>query len=314
MPSVKKPLVVALTGVVVLSVGAGAMASVATRTTSDVKRLASAESRVVSLLNVYKDGRSWKAQFEAAVASQSADLAALNADLKGATTTTTAKTTTTLAKTTALPINSGGLLGGNAKPVFPAGAPGKVDVVGIGPLSTTPAGDSTLPIAVRNNTRAGVSHIDISATARNNTGKLVATGTSQEVDPAQLAPGEVGLSFIYFQIGTPPPPKDATYSFSAQTIPADKSSYNTASLKVTEANLSGGSIVGTGVNKTGKQVQGPYSVNAYCFDAAGHLLSTQGSFADQSGDLAPNASASFTLNLYGTSCPSYLVGITGFFS
>lgn len=224
------------------------------------------------------------------------------------------KSSSSTAATTALPINSSGLLAGNAKPVFPAGAPSKVDVVAIGPLSTDPSGASTLPIALRNNTHDGISHIEISATARDSAGKLVATGTNQGVDPAQLAPGEVGLSFIYFQIGSAPPPKDATYSFSTQTLPMDSSSYNTATLKVTEANLSGGSIVGIGLNTTGKSLQGPYSVNAYCFDGAGHLLATEGTYADQSANLTQGASTSFTLNLYDTPCSSFLVGMTGYFA
>jgi hypothetical protein len=206
------------------------------------------------------------------------------------------------------------LLAGDAKPEFPAGSRGRLDVVSVGPLSTSVIGDSMLPVALRNNTGAAVAHIDLSAVARDRTGNLVATGTSLDVDPAQLAPGELGLSSIYFQIGTTPPPKDSTYSFSVETDPADTSSYNTSTVKVTEANRSGSTIVGTGINTTGQSLTGPYGVSVYCFDAANHLMSAAGSYADQDNDLSPGASVSFTADLDGQACPRYLVGITGYYA
>jgi hypothetical protein len=214
-----------------------------------------------------------------------------------------------------LPINSDGLLGGGARPNFPAGTAGKIDVVATGPLTKSPAGDATLPIALRNNTSKAVAHVDITATARDATGTLVATGTSQEVDPGALQPGEVGLAFIYFEIGSALPPADAAYSFQTDSQPADTSSFNIAPLKITEADISGDTIVGTAVNATGKQIQAPYSVNVYCFDSAGNLASTTGTFANENGTLPPLGTASFTVNFYTTpACPSFLVGSTGFYS
>jgi hypothetical protein len=61
-------------------------------------------------------------------------------------------------------------LGGNANPTYPAGRPGQLSVVYQAPISSSPNGTS-VPIVFRNNTKAGVAHVDISATATDMTGK-----------------------------------------------------------------------------------------------------------------------------------------------
>jgi hypothetical protein len=211
-----------------------------------------------------------------------------------------------------LPLTANDSLKGTAKPTFPAGAPGKIDVVGIGPLDVSPSGDGTLPIAVRNNTNSCVAHIDISAMARDSAHKVIATGTNQGVQPAQLHPGELGLSYIYFQVGTAVP-KGATYTFNVASMAADSSSYNTASVKVMEANASGGSIVGTGSNTTGKLLQGPYKVDIFCFNGPQFAL-VRSAFTNENNDLQPGGAVSFTVNLYGASCPIFLAGISGYYA
>jgi hypothetical protein len=85
-------------------------------------------------------------------------------------------------------------------------------------------------------------------------------------------------------------------------------------VKIDEANNTGQAIVGTGTNKTGAKQTGPYSVTAYCFDTRGTLVATHGAFAEPDSDLAPNGTVSFTVDLYGEQCPSYLVGSSGYFA
>lgn len=227
----------------------------------------------------------------------------------------TAATSTTSASQTvwpALPVNSSQLLAGTARPTFGAGRPGKVDVVYVGPIDRSETGDTVIPIALRNNTSAHVSHIDISA-ALSVKGKIAVTGKSQGVQPAQLAPGEVGLSYIYFEIGTHVP-AHPTYAFTTKTVPADTASYNTATAKVTQANASGGHIAGSATNATGKALQGPYKVDVFCFDRANKLVAVGGEFADQDGTVAPSGTLTFTADLLGAACPSYLVGVTGYYA
>ena len=133
------------------------------------------------------------------------------------------------------PFNVGGYLAGNATPTFPAGEPGQVSIVAHGPLKK-PGSGAILPIAFRNNNGAAISHVDLSATARLN-GKLVASGKSQGTTPAQVQPGEVGLAFIYFEDSKSMADTGLEYEFTAETMPADTSSYNTAPLNGWRGNL-----------------------------------------------------------------------------
>ena len=145
-------------------------------------------------------------------------------------------------------------LGGNAHPTYPAGTPGKVSVVYQAPISPQPNGTTTVPIVFRNDTKAGVSHVDISASATDATGKIVASGMSQGTDPSVVQPGQWAYAFIYFAPGTALAATNKLSNFSFNTSPADTSSYNTAPVQVTQANLSGTSIAGGVKNTTGHTV------------------------------------------------------------
>lgn len=210
------------------------------------------------------------------------------------------------------PFNASGLLAGTANPNLPDGEPNKVSVVQIGPLDEHMSGSAKLPFAFRNNTSEAISHIDWTATARSG-GSIVATGSSQGTIPAQVQPGETGLSFIYFEINSAHPPVDADYEFTVNTSTADQTSYNTAPLKVIEANSSGDSIVGAAVNHTGESVEGPFSVSGYCFDGD-KLLSQYGAFAEQDGPAAADQQVTFSAALYGADCPAFTVGVGGYFA
>ncbi|MGC5224729.1 hypothetical protein ACPW96_19360 [Micromonospora sp. DT81.3] len=209
-----------------------------------------------------------------------------------------------------LPFNAGGLLGGNAAPNLPDGEPDEVAVVQIGPLDKPGIG-ATLLFAFRNNTSEAISHVDWTATARSG-GSIVSTGSSQGATPSQVQPGEIGLAYIYFENGETIP-EDAEYEFTVSTSPADTSPYNTAPLKVTEANLSGDAIVGSATNATGAEATGPYGVNVYCFEGD-TIVSQFMTFAEQDGEIADGGTVSFTTSLYGEECPSFAVGVSGYFS
>jgi hypothetical protein len=182
-----------------------------------------------------------------------------------------------------------------------------MSVVQVGPLDTL---SGTLLFAFRNNTTETVSHVDWSATAKAS-GSLVGSGASQGTIPAQIQPGEVGLAYIYFD-NADAFPDGVEYEFAAQTMPADQSFYNTADLTVTEANLVGGSIVGTAANKTGASIAGPFGGQIYCFDGD-NLISTTWTYANETGPLGDGETVNFSTDLYGSSCDSFVVGMTGYF-
>ncbi|MFJ2535740.1 hypothetical protein [Microbacterium maritypicum] len=208
-----------------------------------------------------------------------------------------------------LPFNASGLLGTNAAPNFEDGEPGEVSVVQIGPLEKPGLG-ALLLFAFRNNTAEAVGHVDWTATARSD-GAIVSTGSSQGTIPAFVQPGEVGLSYIYFENGEVIA-DGAEYEFSVSTSPADTSPYNTAPLTVEEANISGSAIVGAATNKTGADTTGPYGVNIFCFE--GDVIVSQHQGFTEQQELADGATGTFTVDLFGASCDSYAVGVGGYFS
>jgi hypothetical protein len=208
----------------------------------------------------------------------------------------------------ALAFNASGLLGGNIEPDLPPGEKGEVSVIQVGPLLKD---SGILLFAFRNNTTDAISHVDWTASARSG-GSLVSSGTSQGTIPAQVASGEVGLAYIYFDNADAIPAK-TEYEFSADSTVADTSSYNSAPLKVTEANLVGGAIVGGAVNDSGAAVTGPYSVAIYCFNGD-KLVDYVGDFAEPDGDLEDGDTVTFAADLYGDKCSSFVVGVDGYFS
>lgn len=204
------------------------------------------------------------------------------------------------------PFSASELLGGNATPDFPDGEAGKVSVVQVGSMLKD---KGILLFAFRNNTDAAISRVDWSATARSG-GSIVGSGSSQGTTPSQVRPGEVGLAYIYFDSAATIP-DDADYDFQVTTSPADTSFFNTAALKVTEANVSGDAIVGGASNATDASATGPFSVDVYCFDGD-KLIDQAIGFSDQDA-AAPGDSVSFSVALYGQQCSTFALGVSGYF-
>jgi len=211
-----------------------------------------------------------------------------------------------------LPFNAGKLLGGDASPSIGDGDPGEVTVVSTGALQKDDYSKTgVLAFAFRNNTAAAISHVDFTGTATVG-GKLVASGSSQNVVPAQVQPGEAGFGYLYFEDASSVPGTGVEYAFRASTSPADTASYNTAPLRVTETNHNGSSIIGAAVNETGEVLTGPYSVGVYCLDGDALTVSNL-DFATEDGDVEPGGTVSFTHDLFDTTCDSFSVGVSGWF-
>lgn len=208
----------------------------------------------------------------------------------------------------AQPWNSGGFLGGNATPTVADGEEGKVSVVATGALDTD---SGTLLMAFRNNTSAAISHVDFTGTATAG-GKIVASGSSQGTIPAQVQPGEPGFAYIYFSDTASIQATGTEYAFKSTTLPADTSSFNTAPLTVTQADNNGTAIIGAATNNTKKALTGPYSVDIYCL-SGNDLVKEIGDFATESGDIEAGATVSFSTDLYGDSCETFAVGVSGYF-
>jgi hypothetical protein len=110
-----KKTAISVVAVSALTLGSATVAMAVTKTSADVKTLASAESKVVTLLHHYKNSATWKSQFKAAIAAQNADVTKVETDLapktKTTTTTTVPPTTTSSPTATTAPASSSGVLG-----------------------------------------------------------------------------------------------------------------------------------------------------------------------------------------------------------
>lgn len=203
-----------------------------------------------------------------------------------------------------------GWIGGNAKGLLQRGADGKIAVVARGRYTIW------LPIAIRNNTTEPLRQLQISATARDRSAKLVATGSDQGVQPEQLNPGDVGIGYIYF--GGQKLAKDIRFEIEPSATAAHEAEFdNVRSLAVAEIERASGKLVGQARNTGARALAGPFNAFVFCFDEGGRPAAMYQGFAEKqaaaAGELVP-----FTVNLVDPDspradvCPRYLVAVSGF--
>lgn len=198
---------------------------------------------------------------------------------------------------------SAGWLAGNAKPTFPAGGEGKVDVVASGPIKAGSLGSVTLPVSVRNGTKDTITGLEVTGAATDAGGKILASGRSQGFTPAAVPAGGISLGYVYFDSKLP---STAKIEFTVASKPLEGDPYF-QDLKVDQANAVGTTITGKATNTSKNDLNGPYSVNVTCFDKSGALLTSQKGFASPGADLAAGQSVTFQVNLYDEPCPTFLV-------
>lgn len=204
---------------------------------------------------------------------------------------------------------SAGWFAGTAKPDFPTGAEGKVDIVSSGPIVAT-SGGTTVPVALRNGTADPITGIDVTGAAVDAAGKILASGRSQGFSPASVPSGGVSLGYVYFDLNTKLP-ANAKIEFTVASKPLEGKPYF-QDLKVDQANAVGGAITGKATSTSDNTVKGPFGVHLTCFDQKGALLSSQVGFASPDADLSKGQSVTFQISLYNEPCPSFLVGVSGY--
>ena len=180
---------------------------------------------------------------------------------------------------------------------------GKVSVVAEG--TRAPNSIARLPVAFRNNTDKTIANVDIKATAV--LGGVSETGKSAGTTPVQVQPGEIGLAVIQFDVDPSLLDTGAIYHYSVKASAVDTSKYNLAPLVPGKVTNNGSSIVGSATNKTGKNVDGA-SVDVYCFDGSTITREFSGP-----ADAAPGDTVTFSVNLLGITCPTYALGVSGYF-
>lgn len=204
-----------------------------------------------------------------------------------------------------------GWLAGNAKPTLGEGAPGKADVVASGKVIADAMG-TTVPIALRNNTEDTISSIEVAGSAVDASGKILASGQSQGLNPAVVPPGGISLGYVYFS-STTKVPANAKMEFTVASQPVEEGTKPYfRDLKVDQANLVGEAITGKATNTSQDTLNGPYAVRVTCFDAKGAMMDSQTTYASPSADIAAGQSVTFQVQFYGKKCPSFLLGVGGY--
>lgn len=196
-------------------------------------------------------------------------------------------------------------LAGSADPTLSDASDSPVAVVVQGDFRGSGMG-GTLPLIVRNNSADVVHDITATGSAQDADGKLVGSGSDQGFTPNTIAPGGIALGYVYFSddIG-----QGAAFDIEVDAEPGPGTW--SIDLPLQDLNQTKDSILGKVVNDTGSKVSGPISINGMCFDEAGTILRTVSDYAAKD-DLAPGATSTFSLDLYGDPCPTFLLGARGY--
>lgn len=204
-----------------------------------------------------------------------------------------------------------GLAGPAANATFPAGTPGQLTVVANGPST-----NNTVPVVIRNNTARTVTGVEVQGAARDAAGALVGSGSSQGIKPAAIAPGAIGIGYVYFSST----PAATQFTFTTTSTPSRGAGRDYfAGLEITESNAvqqqrfgtTNTEVVGSIRNPLTVAVGGPISVLVLCLDDAGNPTVTIQDFAEGDG-VAPGATTTFAASSYKQACGNYLVGASGF--
>ncbi len=207
-----------------------------------------------------------------------------------------------------------GSFSGSAIPAVHGGPAGRLDVIFTG--APYPQGAATIvPVEVLNATKHDVSHIVVSGPAISGA-TVVASGSSDYVQPALLAPGQVAFGIVAYYAHALP--GGTTFDMSAS---GSKGASSAANLKVVRAAYAssapmGPSVVGTVTNTDSHAVKEPIETDLYCFGTNGALLSVSSGFVAGHKDLAPGAVGSYAIAVRGpAACTGdFLVGSSGFTS
>jgi hypothetical protein len=228
---------------------------------------------------------------------------------QGLTTTTIPTTSTpTTPQIVATPKTSALYLSGPIN--LPKGQSGGLSVIAVG--TATNSNDSFIPVIVRNNTSDTVYNVVATGTARRN-GALVASGSSQGFSPAQVHPSEWAFGNLSFPLRTSLVTATLDVTATADTRPSSVD--QKIDLAIGQAHKSRGELFGDSIdgvlsNQTASTISNPIAVSVACFDGVTVKIVTSG-FAFGKDALATNATASFSIMLPRTSCPTYAVGAQG---
>lgn len=175
-----------------------------------------------------------------------------------------------------------------------------------------PTDGSSVPLIVRNNTDHPVYNVSVEGLARGADGSLVGSGSSLDLEPSTLQPGEWAIGSVYFDYDI----LDGTETFMFQTAYDTTPGFlNDVPLTVGEATLneSGFSpvIVGILLNEGDVAASLP-RVMIGCFGDDGTLLGVESGYGE-ADEVAPGGFTSFSADLYDIDdCPNFAIAASGY--
>lgn len=204
-------------------------------------------------------------------------------------------------------------LAGNAKPSQIPAAKDDALQGFYGELRSPGAGaGGTVPFVIRNDSGHPLYDLEVTGSATDASGSIVGSGSSQKIMPSVIPDGGLAIGYVYFRGDAVT--KDSTFEFEP-TADAEPGAFRIGvDLAVSGLNHSGKTLLGKVTNNTGKKVSGPISIIVMCFAADGTIIGTPpggGGFAEKDG-LAAGESSTFSIDLFDTACPTYLVGANGY--
>ncbi len=182
---------------------------------------------------------------------------------------------------------------------LPGGEPG-LTVVTAGPSSTF----GVLPIVIRNNTDTPVYDIDLSATARDEAGSVLGTGSGDDIVPTYVPPGGLAIGRVLFG---DTPLDDAAIEY---LITADEGAgglFSRRDMTVIEHNWVGESVAGVLFNPHDTALDLTKTV-VMCFDDAYIPTDVRVEFTDQDR-VEAGAELPFSVGMRAeaTECGRYLI-------
>jgi hypothetical protein len=237
----------------------------------------------------------------------------LNTEVAETATTTDPPTTITIPTTTTTPLAPPDPLTfvGIDPTVFEPGIPGEVSIVSV----LDPAGRDSGLVVLRNNTDDTIFGLEVTATGRDPSGTLVATGQSQgSVEPAVLHAGQLAVAYVY--TGTDEVPAGTTFEYQVGDIQTDGTYAGSLPVKITEGAFSPDDIVpemiGVTQNVLDETVIGPISVLILCFGAANEIVGYANGYTDLD-ELQPGATSTFSAYVERSdTCERWIGGASGY--
>lgn len=202
----------------------------------------------------------------------------------------------------------GGYVGGNVFSLLPAGEPGALSVIAVGPFDGV-----SYPIVIRNGTGRDVETIEVETVARAG-GELVGTGGDNfSLHPNVVEAGGLAIGSVFLGGEELPEGTELGFELDAEVAGEDESEFR-RDLIVEDVNVTEDGVVGILRNGHEDGVQ-TVTVTVMCFDEAGAItdFAVEAEAGTVGEPVEPGGSVTFDVGIGGPigplagPCPAYLV-------